>query len=247
MPLAHRNIERLASADCVRFDEVCREGRRCGMRAALSPRRTCRCSRRRARAGRGGRARCHDSLARKMPSLRRGRRRLSDHAPQPEGASDGVPACLDLAERGFVRACRSARAASSARMVQVSGVVLIRQRPGSCKRRVLSSRIEDETGVVPISSVWPDHDGETTASVVMGARLLEVRGRVEYDDEVIHVIAASDAPMRPTMLAPAVGRSSGQRRSRARITSIQPSAWTNSTPAIRSSGTDADDPDGPGQ
>jgi error-prone DNA polymerase len=37
--------------------------------------------------------------------------------------------------------------------------------------------------------VWPDMM-EKHRRTIMGARLLEVRGRVEYDDEVIHVIAA---------------------------------------------------------
>ena len=37
--------------------------------------------------------------------------------------------------------------------------------------------------------VWPDMM-ERYRKVVMGARLIEVRGRVEYDDEVLHVIAA---------------------------------------------------------
>ena len=36
--------------------------------------------------------------------------------------------------------------------------------------------------------VWPDLK-EKQRKVVMGSRLMEVRGRVEYDDEVIHVIA----------------------------------------------------------
>jgi error-prone DNA polymerase len=36
--------------------------------------------------------------------------------------------------------------------------------------------------------VWPDLK-EKQRRVVMGSRLMEVRGRVEYDDEVIHVIA----------------------------------------------------------
>jgi len=48
--------------------------------------------------------------------------------------------------------------------------------------------LEDETGVINLV-VWPDLK-EKYRKVVMGARLMEVRGRVEYDDEVIHVIAA---------------------------------------------------------
>ena len=72
-------------------------------------------------------------------------------------------------------------------MVQVAGVVLIRQRPGSAKG-VCFITLEDETGVINLV-VWPDLMGRQR-KVVMGARLMEVRGRVEYDDEVIHVIAA---------------------------------------------------------
>ncbi|MBV7267216.1 error-prone DNA polymerase [Erythrobacter ani] len=90
-----------------------------------------------------------------------------------------------LGERGFVRAC-DLRDRKFASMVQVAGVVLIRQRPGSAKG-VCFITLEDETGVVNLV-VWPDLK-EKQRRVVMGARLMEVRGRVEYDDEVIHVIA----------------------------------------------------------
>ena len=91
----------------------------------------------------------------------------------------------DLAARGFVRAS-DLRARKFRSMVQVAGVVLIRQRPGSAKG-VTFITLEDETGVVNLV-VWPDLK-EKQRKVVMGARLMEVRGRVEYDDEVIHVIA----------------------------------------------------------
>jgi error-prone DNA polymerase len=91
-----------------------------------------------------------------------------------------------LAERGFVRAC-DLRSRKFRSMVQVAGVVLIRQQPGSAKG-VCFITLEDETGVVNLV-VWPDLK-EKQRKVVMGSRLMEVRGRVEYDDEVIHVIAA---------------------------------------------------------
>ena len=90
-----------------------------------------------------------------------------------------------LAERGFVRAC-DLRDRKFRSMVNVAGVVLIRQRPGSAKG-VCFITLEDETGVINLV-VWPDLK-EKQRTVVMGARLMEVRGRVEYDDEVIHVIA----------------------------------------------------------
>ncbi|QYJ05925.1 error-prone DNA polymerase [Qipengyuania flava] len=90
-----------------------------------------------------------------------------------------------LAERGFVRAC-DLRKRKFRSMVHVAGVVLIRQRPGSAKG-VCFITLEDETGVINLV-VWPDLK-EKQRRVVMGSRLMEVRGRVEYDDEVIHVIA----------------------------------------------------------
>ncbi|MFC3097678.1 error-prone DNA polymerase [Alteraurantiacibacter palmitatis] len=91
----------------------------------------------------------------------------------------------DLAERGFVRAC-DLRDRTYRSMVQVAGVVLIRQRPGSAKG-VCFITLEDETGVINLV-IWPDLK-DRQRKVVMGSRLMEVRGRVEYDDEVIHVIA----------------------------------------------------------
>ena len=91
-----------------------------------------------------------------------------------------------LAERGFLRAgdlpgCRNRST------VKVAGVVLIRQRPGSAKGVVFAT-LEDETGVANVV-VWPAAF-ERFRKSVMGARLMEGRGRVECDEGVIHVIAA---------------------------------------------------------
>ena len=91
-----------------------------------------------------------------------------------------------LGERGFLRCADLARTKERA-MVHVAGVVLIRQRPGTAKGVVFIT-LEDETGVANIV-VWPDLK-ERFRKAVMGGRLLEVRGRVERDDAVIHVIAA---------------------------------------------------------
>ncbi|OCC24767.1 error-prone DNA polymerase [Croceicoccus estronivorus] len=91
-----------------------------------------------------------------------------------------------LAQRGFIR-CEDLRGCKTRSMVSLAGVVLVRQRPGSAKG-VCFITLEDETGVANLV-VWPDAM-ERFRKVVMGARLMEVRGRVEYDDEVIHVIAA---------------------------------------------------------
>ncbi|OYX07992.1 MAG: error-prone DNA polymerase [Sphingomonadales bacterium 32-68-7] len=90
-----------------------------------------------------------------------------------------------LAERGFLRtdALRSRRNRTTA---QVAGVVLIRQRPGSAKG-VCFITLEDEAGIANLV-VWPD-TFQKYRKVVMGARLIEVRGRIEYDEDVLHVIA----------------------------------------------------------
>ena len=102
-----------------------------------------------------------------------------------------------LADRGFVRASEL-RERKYRSAVQVAGVVLIRQRPGSAKG-VCFITLEDETGVVNLV-IWPDLM-EKQRKVIMGARLIEVKGRVEYDDEVIHVIATHLTDATPALHA----------------------------------------------
>ncbi|MEQ1498041.1 MAG: error-prone DNA polymerase [Novosphingobium sp.] len=102
-----------------------------------------------------------------------------------------------LGDRGFIRASELA-GHNSARPVQVAGVVLIRQRPGSAKG-VCFITIEDETGVANVV-VWPDLM-EKQRKVIMGARLIEVKGRVEQDDGVIHLIAQQLTDATPALHA----------------------------------------------
>jgi len=71
--------------------------------------------------------------------------------------------------------------------VSVAGIVLIRQKPGSAKG-VCFITIEDEFGVVNLV-VWPNVM-KTFRRVIMSARLLGVRGHVQMDDAVIHVVAS---------------------------------------------------------
>jgi error-prone DNA polymerase len=91
-----------------------------------------------------------------------------------------------LTARGFLRA-GDLKGRKHRSTINLAGVVLIRQRPGSAKGVVFIT-LEDETGVANLV-VWPD-TMEKYRKVVMGARLIEVRGRVEADEGVIHVIAA---------------------------------------------------------
>ena len=72
--------------------------------------------------------------------------------------------------------------------VQLAGLVLIRQRPGSAKG-VCFITLEDETGTANLV-IWPK-TFEAFRKVVMTARLIDVQGRVQRGDGVIHVVAAS--------------------------------------------------------
>ena len=76
------------------------------------------------------------------------------------------------------------------RRIAFGGVVLVRQRPGSSKGVVFMT-LEDETGIVNVV-VWPKVF-DAFRPVVMGARMLMVRGRlqraVDAEGGVVHLIA----------------------------------------------------------
>ncbi|MEO1143920.1 MAG: OB-fold nucleic acid binding domain-containing protein, partial [Pseudomonadota bacterium] len=90
-----------------------------------------------------------------------------------------------LAKRNFVMNGRL-RDMTSNRTVQVAGLVLVRQRPGSAKG-VIFETIEDETGVANII-VWPK-TFEKYRNLVLGSRCIAVRGKLQNVDNVIHVVA----------------------------------------------------------
>ncbi|MBL0371134.1 error-prone DNA polymerase [Rhizobium sp. KVB221] len=75
---------------------------------------------------------------------------------------------------------------ANGRRVTVAGLVLVRQRPGSAKG-VIFMTIEDETGIAN-AIVWPKVFG-VYRPVVMGSRLVGIRGRVQKADGVTHVVA----------------------------------------------------------
>lgn len=70
--------------------------------------------------------------------------------------------------------------------VQLAGLVLIRQRPGTAKG-VCFITLEDETGVANLV-VWPKVM-ERFRKVIMTARVMDVRGVMQTDGNVIHVVA----------------------------------------------------------
>jgi len=68
----------------------------------------------------------------------------------------------------------------------IAGLVLVRQRPGSAKG-VIFMTLEDETGVANII-VWKKVF-EGVRAAVMGSRLAFVRGRLQRQDGVTHIVA----------------------------------------------------------
>ena len=85
-----------------------------------------------------------------------------------------------------VRTTREINHLRNGSRASLAGVVLVRQRPGSAKG-VCFITVEDETGVSNLV-VWP-RVMETYRPVVMGARLLLVKGRVQSAEGVTHLVA----------------------------------------------------------
>jgi len=70
--------------------------------------------------------------------------------------------------------------------VHVSGLITVRQRPGTAKG-VIFMTIEDETSIANVI-VWPKVF-ERFRPVVLGARYVAVSGRIQSESGVIHVVA----------------------------------------------------------
>ena len=81
--------------------------------------------------------------------------------------------------------CADLRSIRDGRNVEVAGVILVRQRPGSAKG-VLFVTIEDETGVAQ-GILWPSKF-EIYRRQVMSASMIAMRGKLQKEGEVIHII-----------------------------------------------------------
>jgi error-prone DNA polymerase len=78
------------------------------------------------------------------------------------------------------------RTLKSGAYTRVSGLITVRQRPGSANG-VIFMTIEDETAIANII-VWPPVF-ERFRAIVMGARYVAVTGRMQEESGVIHVVA----------------------------------------------------------
>ena len=90
----------------------------------------------------------------------------------------------ELTRRG-VKRCADLAAIRDGRHVEVAGIILVRQKPGSAKG-VLFITIEDESGIAN-GILWPDRF-EAQRRTVMSAAMIGMKGRVQREGEVIHVI-----------------------------------------------------------
>ena len=70
--------------------------------------------------------------------------------------------------------------------ITVAGLVTVRQRPGTAKG-VIFVTLEDETGVCNVV-IWSTIYERFRRAVISG-RMLRVTGRVQRDQEVVHVVA----------------------------------------------------------
>jgi len=92
----------------------------------------------------------------------------------------------ELASQGVISSSEHWDEQLKGRYVRVAGLVLVRQQPGTAKG-VIFITLEDETGIINIV-IWPKVFARNRR-IVMTAQFLEVRGRIEREGLVIHVIA----------------------------------------------------------
>ncbi|MFC3444240.1 error-prone DNA polymerase [Sphingobium rhizovicinum] len=81
--------------------------------------------------------------------------------------------------------CADLKSIRDGRNIEVAGVILVRQRPGSAKG-VLFVTIEDESGVAQ-GILWPQKF-EIYRRQIMSASMIAIRGRLQKEGEVIHII-----------------------------------------------------------
>ncbi len=91
----------------------------------------------------------------------------------------------DLAAKR-IRPCAEILHAKDSAWLSIAGIVLLRQRPGSASG-VLFITIEDETGLANLI-VWPKIF-ERQRRLILSAAMIGVRGRVQRESEVIHLVA----------------------------------------------------------
>ncbi len=84
-----------------------------------------------------------------------------------------------------IRPCGDLKILKDGARVEVAGIVLVRQKPGSAKSIFLT--LEDETGIAN-AIVWPARFA-LYRPIILAAPMIAVRGRLQREGEVLHLIA----------------------------------------------------------
>jgi error-prone DNA polymerase len=90
-----------------------------------------------------------------------------------------------LAARHVVR-CADLKTHRDGQRIEVAGLVLVRQRPGTASGVVFAT-LEDETGIANIV-IW-SKAFETHRRTILASRVMAVRGKLQIEGDVIHVVA----------------------------------------------------------
>ena len=114
-----------------------------------------------------------------------------------------------LMARGTTRADNLVHVANDI-VVEVAGLVLVRQRPGTASG-VIFATLEDETGVANVV-VWPKlFEDDRLRKILLTSRMLAVRGKVQSEQGVIHVIAQDMDDLTPHLLDLSQGKDFGDK------------------------------------
>jgi error-prone DNA polymerase len=122
-----------------------------------------------------------------LPPLRLGEHVVQDYASLSLSLKAHPLALLRtrIAARG-ITPCTGLSEARDGSRLTVAGLVLVRQRPGTAQG-VIFATLEDETGIANVI-VWPKVF-EAQRRTLLAARLLAVRGKLQRQGLVIHIIA----------------------------------------------------------
>jgi len=90
----------------------------------------------------------------------------------------------DLRDK-HIATCADAMRARDGHCLEVAGLVLVRQMPGSAKG-VLFITLEDETGIANLV-IWPKLF-ERQRRIVLASRMMAARGRIQREGDVIHLV-----------------------------------------------------------